>query len=111
MVDNVVPMIQRCIKRIELEWNTGSIDDVVIRPSRHEHSKAGTDLCAHTIENGLACPFLDAKELIELVDLHPDLLLGLQRHDYELTVLGRIKHLAKITILDGNAFNILYISA
>jgi hypothetical protein len=35
------------------------------------------------------------------VDFHPDLFLGLQRHDHELAVPGRVKHLAKIFILDG----------
>ena len=43
MVDNSVPMIRRRIERIELQWNTAGIDDVVIRPSRHEHGEARTD--------------------------------------------------------------------
>ena len=96
MVDNAVPMIRRCIERIELQWNTAGIDDVVIRPSRDEHGEARADRRVNAIENGLARPFLHAKELIELVHFHPDLLLGLQRHDHELTVLSRVKHLAKI---------------
>ena len=86
MVDNAVPMIRRCIERVKLQWNTAGIDDVVIRPSRDEHGEARADHRANAIENGLACPFLHTKELIELVDFRPDLLLGLQRHDNELTV-------------------------
>jgi aspartyl/asparaginyl-tRNA synthetase len=38
----------------------------------------------------------------------PNLLLGLQRHDNELTVPSRVKHLAKIFILDSDGFNVLH---
>src|ERR1035437_7864676 len=41
-------------------------------------------------------PFLHAEELIELVDFHPDILSGLQRHDNELAVFSRIQYLAKV---------------
>jgi hypothetical protein len=37
VVDNAVSMIRRRIERIELQWSTAGIDDVVIRPSREEH--------------------------------------------------------------------------
>ena len=53
MVDNAIPMIWRRIERIELQWNTAGIDDVVIRPSRDEDGEACADHCANTIENGL----------------------------------------------------------
>src|SRR5450759_2924753 len=108
MVEDAVPMIRRCIERIKLQWNTAGIDDVVIRPSRDENGEARADHRANTIENGLARPFLHAKELIELVHFHPDLLLGLQRHDNELTVPGRVKHPAKLVIPDGDTLDILY---
>src|SRR5450759_4670892 len=77
MVDDAVPMIRRRIERIELQWNTAGIDDVVIRPSRDEHGETRADHRANAIENGLARPFLHAKELIELVHFRPDLFLGL----------------------------------
>src|SRR5450759_4832247 len=77
MVDDAVPMIRRRIKRIELQWCSASIDDVVIRPSRNEHGEARADRRANAIENGLAGSFLHTKELIELVHFRPDLFLGL----------------------------------
>jgi len=98
MVDNAIPMIWRCIECIELQWNTAGIDDVVIRPAGTSQ-QSPLDHCVNAIEYGLACAFLDAKELIELVDFHPDLFLGLQGHDNELTVLRSVKHLAKISFL------------
>jgi hypothetical protein len=55
-----------------------------------------------------ARPFFHAEELIKLVHFHPDLLLGLQRHDNKLTVSGRVKYPAKFFILDGNALDVLY---
>src|ERR1035437_6978032 len=76
MVDNTISMIRGGIERIELERNTAGIDDVVIRSSRDEHSKARADLCMNTIQNGLTCSFLHPKELIELVYFHPNLFLG-----------------------------------
>src|SRR5450759_53943 len=108
MMDNSVPMIRRRIERIELQWNTAGIDDVVIRPGRDEYGEARVDYRANAIENGLTRPFFHAKELIELVHFHPDLLLGLQRHYNELTVPGRVKHLAKIFILDSDALDVLH---
>src|SRR5665811_203644 len=36
MVEDAVPMIRRRIERIELQWTTAGIDDVVIRPGRDE---------------------------------------------------------------------------
>jgi len=64
----------------------------------------------NAIENGLACPFLHPKELIELMHFHPDLFLGLQCHDNELAAFSRVKHLAKIFVLDGNVFDVLYVT-
>src|ERR1035437_5095877 len=86
MVDNTITMIRGRIEGIELHWNTSCIDDVVICPTRDEHGESRADHRANSIENGLASPFLHAKELIGYVRFHPDLLLGLQRHDNELTV-------------------------
>ena len=75
-MDNTVPMIRRRIECIELQWNSAGIDDVVIHPGGNEHGEARADQCANAIENSLARPFFHAKELIELVHFHPDLLLG-----------------------------------
>src|SRR5450830_1560243 len=77
MVDDAVPMIRRRIERIELQRNTAGIDDVVIRSRRDDYREAGLDRRPNAIENCLTAPFLDAKELVELVDFRPDLFLGL----------------------------------
>src|SRR5450756_911922 len=108
MVDDAVPMIRRRIERIELQWNTAGIDDVVLRSSRDKHGESRADHRANAIENGLARPFLHAKELIELVHFRPDLFLGLQRHDNELAVPSRVKHPPKFFILDGDALDVLH---
>src|SRR5450631_4643737 len=110
MVDHAVPMIGRRIERIELEWNTSGVDDVVIRPGRDDYREARSDCRPNAIENRLTGPLLHAKELVELVDFRPDLFLGLQRHDNKLTVPGRVKHPAKFFILDGNALDVLHIT-
>ena len=50
MVDDAVPMIRRRIERIErieLQWTTAGIDDVVIRPSRDDYREARADHRAH----------------------------------------------------------------
>ena len=77
MVDDAVPMIRGCIERIELQWNTAGIDDVVIRPSRDDYREARSDRRPNAIENRLTGTLLHAKELVELVDFRPDLFLGL----------------------------------
>jgi hypothetical protein len=33
MVDDAVPMIRRCIERIQLQWNIAGIDNVVMAPA------------------------------------------------------------------------------
>src|ERR1035437_8959095 len=43
MVDDAVPMIRWRIERIKLQWNTASINDVVIRPSRDDYREARAD--------------------------------------------------------------------
>src|SRR5664280_409073 len=77
MVDDAVPMIRRRIERIELQWNTAGINDVVIRPSRDDYCEASADRRPHAIENRLTGTLLHAKELVELMDFRPDLFLGL----------------------------------
>src|SRR5450759_345017 len=108
MVDNTITMIWWGIERIEFHWSIAGIDDVVVRSSGDEHSEACADFRVNTIQNGLARAFLHAKELIELVHFHPDLFLGFQCHDYELTVLRCIQYLSKIFILDRDVFNVFY---
>ena len=76
MVDNAIPMIWRRIERIELQWNTAGIDDVVIRPSRNDYREARPDRRPNAIENRLTGTLLHAKELIEFVDFHPISSLG-----------------------------------
>jgi hypothetical protein len=62
----------------------------------------------NAIKIGFTRPLLHAKELIERVHFHPDLLPGLQRHDNQLTVPGCVKDLTKIFILNSDIFDILY---
>jgi len=80
----------------------------VIRPGRDEHREAWADRRGNAIENRLARAFLHAKELVELVDLRPDLLLGLQCHDDELAVLCRVQHAAELFTLDGDALDVFH---
>ena len=42
------------------------------------------------------------------MDFRPDLFLGLQRHDDELAVLCRVKHAAKLIILDGEMLDVVH---
>jgi hypothetical protein len=76
MVDDAVPKIRWRIERIELQWNFAGID-VVIGSSRDNYRESRSDRRPNAIENRLTGPLLDAKELVELVDLRPDLFLGL----------------------------------
>lgn len=79
MVDNAVPMIRWRIERIKLQGCIAGIDDVVIGASRDDYRKARPDRRPNAIENRLTAPLLHTKELVKLVDLRPDLLLGLSR--------------------------------
>jgi len=76
-VDDAIPMVRGRIERIELQWNTAGIDDVVIRPSGDDYREACPDRRPNAVENRLAGSLLHAKELIELVDFRPDLFFGL----------------------------------
>jgi hypothetical protein len=69
--------VRGCIERIELQRHTASFDDVVNRSRRDDYYEAGLDRRVNTIENCLPASFLDAKELVELVDFLPDIFLGL----------------------------------
>ena len=106
MVDDAVPVIRWRIKRVEFQGPVAGIDDVVIRPGGDDDREARADRRPDAIENRLAGPVLDTEELVELVDFRPDLLLGLQSHDDELAVLRRVKHLAKIDILDRETLDV-----
>jgi hypothetical protein len=107
MMDNAVSMIRRRINRIEFQRNVASIDNVVIRPRRDDNCEARSNRSSHTIENRLAGSFFDTKELIERVDFGPDFLVGIQRHEDELTVFRRVNHPAEIFILVRQVLNVL----
>ena len=77
MVNNAVSVIGRSVDCVELEWDTTSIDDVVIGPSRNNNRKAGFDRRPRTVKNRFPSPFLHAKELIKCVNFRADLLHGL----------------------------------
>ena len=76
MVDDTVSMIRRRIERIELQWNTAGIDNIVFGSSRDDDCEARPDRRPNTIENRFTSPFLHSKELVELVDFLSDLFLG-----------------------------------
>ena len=77
MVDDAVPMIRRRIERVELQRKIAGVDDVVIRPGRHDDREARSNRRPNAIEDCFTAPFLDAKELVELVDFRPNFFLGL----------------------------------
>jgi hypothetical protein len=89
-VDNTNPMVRRSIERVELQWIGSGIDNIVVRSGRDKYGKTRTYLRTDAIEDCDAIPLLYAEELIKFVDLHPDILPGLQRHDNELAVFSRI---------------------
>jgi hypothetical protein len=107
VMNDAVPMIRRRVNRIELQRGASGIDDVVIRPGRDENREARPDRRPNAIEDRFAGTLLHAKELVQLVDFGPDFFLWLQGHDDELAALGRVKHPAKIGILDGETFYVL----
>ena len=107
-MNNAVTVIGRSIERVKFQRNISGIDDIVISPCWDDHRETGPDRGARTIENRLPRAFLHPEELVELVDFHSDFLLGVERHDDELAVLSRIKHLAELLVADGETFNILY---
>jgi hypothetical protein len=47
---------------------TEAIDDVVIRPSRHDDAEARSDRRANAVEDCLTGPFLNANELVKRVE-------------------------------------------
>ncbi|MNT86541.1 hypothetical protein D3C72_2268390 [compost metagenome] len=42
------------------------------------------------------------------MDLCPDLLFGLQRHDHELAMFGRVEDASEIVIVDRETFDVLH---
>jgi hypothetical protein len=80
----------------------------VIDPGRNEHGEAGLNSSPGAIQYDLASPLFNTKELVDLVNLGADVFLGLQRHEDKLRVLGRVEHLAKLVIFDGETFDILH---
>ena len=72
-VDDAVPMIRRRIERVELQWNTARIDDVVIRASRDDYREAGADRRPNAIENRLTGPLAAATLIVAYAGrLHDD---------------------------------------
>ena len=56
MMDDAIPMIRRRIERIEFQWSTAGIDDVVIRPGRDNYREAGANRRPDAIKNRLTGP-------------------------------------------------------
>jgi len=79
----------------------------VIRPSRDDYREACPDRRRNAIEHRFSGTLLHPKELIELVDFRPDLLLGFERHDDKLAVYCRVEHPTKLVVLDGETLDIL----
>jgi hypothetical protein len=105
-VHNAVPMIRWRVDRVQLHRNTASIDDIVICPCWDNDRKTGADLRPNAIEYRSASPFLDTKELVELVNFRPDLLLRQERHEDQLAVLCRVNHLSKFLVLYGETLDV-----
>ena len=78
-------------RRVELQGRTAGVDDVVRRPRRDECRKARADLRPNAIEDRLTGSLLDTKELVERVNVSPDFLPRLQRHQDELAVRRRVE--------------------
>jgi hypothetical protein len=89
-MDDAVPVVRRSIERVKLQRNISAIDNIMIGAGRDDHRETGPNRGMHTVENRLARAFLHTEELIEFMDFHSDLLLGVQRHDDELAVLSCI---------------------
>jgi len=94
-VDDAFSMIRLRIQRVKLHGSASGVDGVVVRPGGDEDGESGADGRPNPVEDRLAGALLDTKELIELVDFRPDLLLGLKRDDHELAALGCAKHPAR----------------
>src|ERR1017187_6778460 len=108
MVDNAVTMIRWRIKRVEFQWDSAGIDDVVIRPCRDDHRETRSDRRPNAVENCLTGSGLHAKELVQLVNFRADLFLGLQGHYNELAVLRRVKHPTELFVLDRETLDVLH---
>lgn len=104
---HAIQMIGRRVQRIELERHGARIDNVVSCTGRHYDRETGVDGRVHTIDDRFAVSLLNAKELIERVDLRTDLFLWFQRHDDKLAVLGRIQYLPECCVRHGDFFDIL----
>ncbi len=107
-MDNTVPMIRRCVERVEFQGNAAGVDDVVIRTGRDDNRKTSLDRRPNAIENRLTGAFFHSKELVEFVDFRTDLFLGLQRHEDELAVFRGVEYPAKIVILDSESLDVLH---
>jgi hypothetical protein len=105
MVDHAVAAVRGRIDGIELHGDAAGIDEIVLRPARDDHRRALANGRLDTIKDHLARALLHAKELVRLVGFHPYVFPGLQRHEDQLRLLGRVEDLAKISVLDGNAFD------
>ena len=78
MMHDAVSMIGWRIEGIEFQRCIAGVDDVVVRSGRNEHREARVDGFPNAVEDRLAGPFFDSKELIELVDFRTDLFTGLK---------------------------------
>jgi hypothetical protein len=107
LMNNAIAMIRRGVEGIKLQRHSAGVDDVVIDAGRDEYRKAGLNRRPDAIQYGLARTFFNMEKLVNLVNLGADVFLGFQRHEDKLRVFGRVKHLAKLVVFDGEAFNIL----
>lgn len=73
LVDDAIAVIGRGVEGIEFERPGAGVDDVVIDPGRDQYRKAGLDRRPGAIQYCFARTFLNAEELVNLVDLGADL--------------------------------------
>ena len=108
LVDKAIAMIGRGVEGIKFQRHGAGVGDVVIDAGRDEYRKADLNRRPGAIQYGLARTFFNMEKLANLVNLGADVFLGFQRHEDKLRVFGRVKHLAKLVVFDGETFNILY---
>src|SRR5690606_41525634 len=101
-------MLGRAVNRVQTQGLITAVDYIVASTGRNDHCVVILDGMCLSVNHDLALAFFDAKELImALMNLFPDFLTRLQRHQDQLQVFPRVKHLAVKIIVHGQFFDII----
>src|SRR6185369_2205243 len=104
-------MLGRSVDRVQAERNAAGVAHVVARPSRHDNRKISAHLVFDTVNVDRAFALLEAKELVAVgVNLHADLLGGLERHQNELEISASVENPSEILVLNGSSLDVIAIS-